>query len=36
MKLTSKIGKHDMTEEDVKNRFVTQSSRLGGELCQMT
>ena len=36
MKLTSEIDKHDMTDEDIKNRFVTQSERLGDKICQMT
>ena len=36
VKLTSEIDKHDMTEEDIKNRFVTESDRLGDKICQMT
>ena len=34
MKLTSRIDKHDMTDEDIKNRFVTPAlNRAGWEAC---
>ncbi len=34
VKLTSEIDKHDMTEEDIKNRFVTPAlNRAGWEAC---
>lgn len=30
VKLTSEIDKHDMTEEDIKNRFVTPALNHAG------